>query len=578
MHLFSASGLTHGYEGRTLFADLSFGMASGDRVALVGPNGSGKSTLLRIVADDVTPDGGAVTFNRDARVAYLAQLPPPQHDVPALTVAAADPSVHDHEAGALLDRLGVAPDAPLGTLSGGQRRRVALAAALLPASDLLILDEPTNHLDADTIDWLEEELRRRASGLLFVTHDRYLLDRLTNRMLDLHDTPTWIEGHYADVLEARLARRSVRDRTEQVRRNQLRKELAWLRRGPKARTSKPKFRLEQAAALMEGPEDTSGLQLQLGTGRRRLGTQVLEATGVTVAYDGTVVLDGLDLDLGPGERVGVVGPNGAGKTTLIRVLSGDLAPTSGTVAWGPTVELGVYDQEATVPASGVKVIDTVTSIAPWIPLANGEKLTASALAERFGFSGTLQQAAVERLSGGERRRLALLHLLVAAPNVLLLDEPTNDLDIDTLQVLEDYLDGFKGTLIVASHDRFVIDRLTDRLLAVEAGRLVPYLDWEAYREAHAAGAGARLAGSLRPAGDAAPAATAADNRQRQEQRRLARSLEQRMLRLQDQRDDLEARLADIGADYELATRLGDELGAVRAELAAVEDQWLELDA
>ncbi len=569
MHVLSASGLTHGYDGHTLFADLAFGLTTDDRVAIVGPNGSGKSTLLRIVADDITPDGGEVVRRAAARISYLPQELEASGTI-AREVVLATPGAQPHEADALLSRLDVAPDAPIEALSGGQRRRVALAGALVLPSDLLILDEPTNHLDADTIDWLEDELRRRAGGLLFVTHDRYLLERLTNRMLDLHDTPSWVEGSYADVLEARLDRQQARDRNERARRNLLRKELAWLRRGPKARTSKPRFRVEQATALLEDTPAAERSELDLGTGRRRLGSQVLEASGITVAFGDHTVLDGVDLEVGPGERVGIVGRNGAGKTTLLRVLSGELTPDAGVVTWGSTVERGVYEQQARAAASDLIVLDTITDVSEWIPLANGERLRASSLAERFGFDARLQRSPVSTLSGGERRRLALLHLLVAAPNVLLLDEPTNDLDIDTLQRLEDHLDGFRGTLFVASHDRFVLERLTDRLIAVEDGRLVEHLDWESYREAHAAGTTAR---TITPAPDRGAA-----NRERQARRKEIRSLETRLERLQAQKLALEQALARVADDYERAADLGRALAHVERELDEVEDAWLEATA
>ena len=569
MHVLSASGVTHGYEGRTLFADLSFGLSDDDRVAIVGPNGSGKSTLLQIVAGEITPDAGEVVPRSGVRINHLRQTPVLPGGATALEIVRGAPTAADHEAAAMLDRMGIDPDADVGALSGGQQRRVSLAQVLVEPADLLVLDEPTNHLDADTIDWLEDELRRRACGLLFVTHDRYLLERLTNRMLDLHDTPTWVEGSYADVLEARLSRQDHRAKAEHTRRNLLRKELAWLRRGPKARTSKPKFRLEQAQALMESAEVGEAPQLDLGTGRRRLGTQVLEAEGLTVRYGDHTVLDAVDLHLGPGDRVGVVGPNGAGKTTLIRAIAGQLEPDAGTIAWGPTVELGVYDQQAEAAPRDVTVIDTVTDIAEWIPLANGERLSASALAERFGFAGPLQRASVARLSGGERRRLALLHMLVAAPNVLLLDEPTNDLDIDTLQRLEDHLDGFRGTLVVASHDRFVLDRLTDELVAVEDGRLVRYLDWATYREAHAERRAAPPPRSGRTSG------TAEDNRRRQEQRREIRALEQKVEKLTEQRQALHVALARVGDDYERAAELDRALRVLTSELERAEEAWLE---
>ena len=569
MHVLSASGITHGYEGHTLFSDLSFGLSDHDRVGLVGPNGSGKSTLLRIVAGEITPDAGQVVPRSGARIAALPQAPHMPPGTTALDVVGSVPGAASHEAEALLDRLGIVADTDVATLSGGQQRRVSLARVLVEPADLLILDEPTNHLDADTIDWLEGELRRRACGLLFVTHDRYLLERLTTRMLDLHDTPTWVEGSYGDVVEARLARQERQEKAEQTRQNLLRKELAWLRRAPKARGSKPKFRVEQARQLQEAAPVGEEPELDLGTGRRRLGTQVLDATGLTVRYGDTTVLDGVDLALGPGDRVGVVGPNGAGKTTLLRVLAGELTPDAGEVRWGPTVELGIYAQQASAPPRDVTVIDTITAIAEWIPLANGERLSASALAERFGFVGGLQRASVARLSGGERRRLALLHLLVEAPNVILLDEPTNDLDIDTLQRLEDHLDGFRGTLVVASHDRYVLDRLTDELVAIEDGRLHRHLDWDAYRAAHA---GRRSAPSPTRASSSSSAEA---NRRRQEQRRRIRSLEQQVDKLTDQREALHVAIARAGDDYERAAELDRALRVIDRELAAAEEAWLE---
>ena len=565
MHVISVTGLRHGYDGRVLFEDLAFGLSRGDRVAVVGPNGCGKSTLLEIVAGLTTPDAGEVVVNHAARITFLAQRPDVDDDATALEVAASGGGVQVHEAEAVLSRLGIDPAARVGALSGGQRRRVALAQTLLVPSDLIVMDEPTNHLDAETVAWLEDELRARASALLFVTHDRLLLERLTTRMLDLHDTPTWVDGHYADVLEARVARQEQRDRADRRRRNLWRKELAWLRRGPKARTSKPKFRVEQALALAEPDDLPDDTQLDLGTGRRRLGTKVLEADGITKRYGDHTVLDDVDLHLGPGDRLGIVGPNGAGKTTLLQILTGALASDDGTVVWGETVHLGVYEQEATAAPRDVAVLDTVREIAEWIPLRNGERLTASALAERFGFSPTLQRAAVTHLSGGERRRLALLHLLVDAPNVIVLDEPTNDLDIETLQRLEDHLDGFAGTLVVASHDRYLLDRLTDELYAVVDGRLRRFLDWDEYR--------ASWSPPPQPSAKVT-SASARDNAERQARRREVRALEQRMDRARRAVGVLEEQLAEVAADYERAAALDRDLRAVRAELAVLEDQWL----
>jgi ABC transport system ATP-binding/permease protein len=582
VHLVSVDRVTASVEGRTLFADASFGLTSDDRVGLVGPNGSGKTTLLRIVAGDRRPDAGEVVARNGLRIGWLPQ-DPAMGEAPALEVALdGDPLARHDEAEALLHRVGVDPAHPVSRMSGGQRRRVALARTLLAPSDLLILDEPTNHLDVDTIDWLEEELRRRACGLLLVTHDRYVLERLANRMLDLAPPPpgspadvvgaqvVWHDGTYSSLLEARAERAAARERATARARNLLTKEVAWLRRGPKARTSKPRFRVEQVEALRSAAAgDPDARPLELGTGRRRLGNDVLDLRGVSVRRGDHQVLDEVDLSIGPGERVAIVGPNGAGKTTLLHLLEGRLTPDSGEVRRGSTVQLALYEQEAAATGDDT-VLDSVLAVAPHVPLANGETLPAHRLAERFGFDGQLQRTPIPLLSGGERRRVALLHLLIAAPNVLLLDEPTNDLDLDTLTVLEDHLDGFTGTLIVASHDRYVLDRLTDRTIAVERGRLTEHLDWERYREA-------RQAASARASAPSpATSTSASDNRARQAARKQARQLERRLDKLTGRRTELHDAMVVAATDAERLRELQAELRDVEDELAEVEDRWLEL--
>jgi ABC transport system ATP-binding/permease protein len=578
MHLLSVDRVTASVEGRTLFADASFGLSSEHRVGLVGPNGSGKTTLLRILAGEREPDGGQVVARSGLRVALLAQ-DPRLDDVPALgAVLAADPTARPDEAERLLAALHVDPAQRTAAMSGGQRRRVDLARTLLPPSDLLILDEPTNHLDVDTIDWLEEELRRRTGAVVLVTHDRYVLERVTDRMLDLvppathrEGTIVWHEGSYSSLLEARVERAATEQRASARARNLLRKEVAWLQRGPKARTSKPKFRTEQVEVLRDAARgDEEARPLELGTGRRRLGNDVFELKGVSLRRGDHQVLDRVDVGIGPGERVGIVGPNGAGKSTLLHVLAGRLPVDSGEVKVGTTVQLGLYEQSAGAGLDGDRtVLDSVLDIATHVPLANGETLPAHRLAERFGFDGQLQRTPIGLLSGGERRRVALLHLLVAAPNVLLLDEPTNDLDLDTLAVLEDHLDGFGGTLVVASHDRYTLDRLTDRTLAVADGRLTEHLDWESHR---------RVARSAPPATSAAsgPSRPARDNRERQAARKQVRQLETRVGTLTRRRDQLHTAMVEAATDPERLRTLQDELTALDGELAAAEEAWLEL--
>jgi ATP-binding cassette subfamily F protein uup len=582
--LLSVSGLAKAHEGRQLFSGLSFGLSDTDRLGVAGANGSGKSTLLGILAGEAEPDAGEVTAVSGLRVSALAQNPRLAPEATVLELASA-PGVPEHEVRAVLDRLGFAdPGARVGELSGGQRRRAALARTLARPADLLILDEPTNHLDADTVEWLEAHLRRRPGGLVLVTHDRYLLEHLTNRMLELdRGGAYWHDGSYSDLLEAKARRLEAAAQAEQRRQNLLRTELAWLRRGAQARSSKPKFRLDQAAALLASGPAKEAAPLQLGTGRRRLGRDVLELAGAGVRFGDRTVLRDVDLLVGPGDRIGIVGPNGAGKTTLLRVLTGRLAPTSGTVRQGPTVEIGFYEQEPADPVvphpTDRRVIDAVTEIAREIPLADGSSISATTLAGRFGFDARLQSASVPLLSGGERRRLELLRTLMAAPNVLVLDEPTNDLDLDTLAALEDHLDGFRGTLLVASHDRYVLDRLCDVFYGIEPdGTVRKYPgEWATYRELaaqaarRAAPAPARRTGDTRPARPSRPPTAG----------RQLRDLEARMDRLIRRRDQLNAALTDLHAgagpaDFQEAARLGRELEDVLGELRSVEDRWLEL--
>ena len=579
MHLMSIDAVTASVDGRTLFSDVSFGLSDDDRVGVVGPNGVGKTTLLRIVAGDRAPDAGSVVPRRDLRVGWLPQDPPLSRGTAREIVAAGEPAARTDEVDALLTRLDVDPGLAVAQASGGQRRRVALARTLLPPADLLVLDEPTNHLDVDTIDWLERELARRGCGLVVVTHDRYLLERLTNRMLDLvpagPDAPAtvrWHDGAYSSLLAARAEAAAQRRRETRRAQNLLRKEVAWLRRGPRARTSKPRFRLQQVEVLREAAaDDEDARPLELGTGRTRLGNDVFTLSDVVVTRGGHRVLDGVDLAIGPGERVAIVGPNAAGKTTLLHLLAGRLAADAGTVRVGATVRTGLYEQEARASASDDRtVLETVLEVAPHVPLATGEVLPAHRLAERFGFDAALQRTPVRLLSGGERRRVALLHLLVAAPNVLLLDEPTNDLDLDTLAVLEDHLDGFTGTLVVASHDRYVLDRLTDRVVAVGDGQLTEHLDWEGYRAQRSRQAAAATST------DPGDQRRAADNRARQEARRRLRSVERRVEELGRRRERLHAAMADAARDHERLASLQADLEVVERELAAAEDAWLEL--
>ncbi|MCE7885178.1 MAG: ABC transporter ATP-binding protein [Actinobacteria bacterium ATB1] len=591
VHVLSADRISKAYD-EVLFEEVSFGVATSDRIGVVGPNGSGKSTLLRILVGDEVPDSGRVVVAREARLGWLPQIPVTRPDETALDCvarAAASP----HEAEAMLDRLGVHDrDLRLAEMSGGIRRRVSLAAVLVRSSDLLVLDEPTNHLDAEAVEWLEGHLRRRPGGLLLVTHDRYFLERLVTRMLDIDSGHVHkYEGTYSGLLEARAARLEDAERQESRRQNLLRKEVAWLRRGPKARTSKPRFRVEQAEALARSGVDPDAGPLRIETGQRRLGKRGIRLDSVTKAFGGSVVLSGVDAEIGAGDRIGVVGPNGSGKTTLLRILAGDLACDSGEVRWGKTVEVGFFRQDETIAAEamrGLRVMDAVRDIAEWLPLADGRRISATAMAERFLFDGAAQHRPVSLLSGGERRRLALLCLLVKAPNVLLLDEPTNDLDLDTLAVLEDHLDGFRGALVVASHDRYLLDRLTDELWSVEGGRLRRHQgDWEAYlvtRDTEQRDARRDKTPSRRGARSQRSQRSPTTQKLGFNERRELGTLETRMKELEARRDCIEADLAVVRGDVpgtfadlrRVVAELSEELATVVEELTAAEERWLEI--
>lgn len=560
--------------GRPLFEDLSVTVAAGDRLGIVGLNGTGKSTLLRVLAGEIEPESGTVRRGRGARVAFLDQdaaLPPG---------TALEAVGESWEAEAVLERLGMGPHAhrDVSLLSGGQAKRVALARTLVAPADLLVLDEPTNHLDIDGIAWLEDRLAAHTGGLVLVTHDRHLLDRVTTRILELDRGRGYVhEGGYASYLEARAEREERAAEAEATRRNLARRELAWLRRGAPARTRKPKARIESATALVDGraeaPARAGELDLHFGT--PRLGDKVVELHGVGHRWaDGPWLFRGVDLLLDPRERLGVVGVNGTGKSTLLDLIAGRVEPTEGRVVTGPTVQLGYHDQmvRALDPRARVReVVAGPTRQPDW---------TDARLLERFWFDTDAQWAPVELLSGGERRRLQLLTVLAARPNVLLLDEPTNDLDVDTLRVLEDFLDEWPGALVVVSHDRAFLERTVTDVVVLEgdgrAGRAPGgYAAWEERRRAARAAPAPKRERPRAPAG-----AREADGRSGRRApsivRKELREAERELERLQRRHDELVAAVEAGASDHTELARLGAELTEVDERRRAAEDRWLEL--
>jgi len=610
-----------------LLDHVSLGVAAGDRIGVVGRNGSGKTTLLAALAgaDDLT--SGRSTKARDAQIGYLpqsVQLTGTVREIVFGTLPEHEWAADARGRGLLRALLSdIDTDARAEQLSGGERRRVALAALLRGTHDLLLLDEPTNHLDIEAIRWLAGYLISYGKAFVVVTHDRWFLDEVCERTWEVADGQVHsYEGGYSAYVLARAERARQAAALDQRRRSLLRKELAWLRRGPPARTSKPRFRIEAATALISGePEPRDGVEL-LRLAAARLGKTVIELTDVSVSAGGRTLLDNVSWQLGPGDRIGVVGVNGSGKTTLLNLLArvdvpaespaGTLAGAAtgleyrGHVVTGQTVRVGYLTQEPGPVDPGLRALEAAQQVRGSVQVGKGE-LSASQLLERLGLRGDRQWTPVAELSGGERRRLQLQMLLMAEPNVLLLDEPTNDLDIDTLTELEDLLDGFPGSIVVVSHDRYFLERVTDHVLALIdtalaflPGGVDEYLDRLDAGEAgkpgtppapEGAGAGTRAQAASGARADTEPGvadgADGADGADepsgsalsagqlREARKELAR-LERQLHRLSGRESELHEALAAAAADYTRLIDLGDDLRAVQAEKAVLEDRWLEL--
>jgi ATP-binding cassette subfamily F protein uup len=559
------------YGTTTVLSDVSLGVADGERIGVVGRNGGGKTTLLRLVIGAESPDSGRVTVTGGTRIAYVDQRGElPAGDVRTVVVGsgaehewAGDAAVRAVLTGLGLSAVGL--DADIETLSGGERRRVALAAALVQQAELLVLDEPTNHLDVEGVTWLAEYLTRRRGALLVVTHDRWFLDAVVARTWEVADaTVRQYDGGYAAYVLARAERARQASASEARRQNLLRKELAWLRRGPPARTSKPRFRIEAAEALIaDEPPARTSVELR-ALAQRRLGKSVYELDDVTMRVGSRNLLDGVSWHVGPGDRVGVIGVNGSGKTHLLRLLAGVLDPTSGRVRIGQTVHAGYLSQEVAELPAELRVLEAVQEVRSTV-LLDGVETSAGQLAERFGFGNDKQWTPVADLSGGERRRLQLLRLLLAQPNVLLLDEPTNDLDTDTLAALEDLLDSWPGTIVVVSHDRYLIERVCDTTvallgdgsLAALPGGIDEYL--------------ARRGEAI----EATPQRRSSKGDSRASRKELAR-LERRIEQLEKREATLHDQLAAHATDFARISELDAELRAVVADREAAEEQWLAL--
>jgi ATP-binding cassette subfamily F protein uup len=529
MNIVSLENVSKNYGFKPLFENVTLGLEDRDKVGIIGANGSGKTTFLRILAGVAEPDTGRVVRAKGQTLAYLSQNPPYDENLTVLETIFASSSgvmqmIRDYEAichevaegkndsatlqrmsdlqhdleinggweieanaRAVLTKLDITDtSAKMGTLSGGQRKRVALAHELIFKPDILILDEPTNHLDADTIEWLEAYLARYTGMLLLVTHDRYFLDRVTSRIFEIdRGGVQGFNGNYAYYLEKKAEQETLREVEGHKREQLIKKELAWLRRGAKARTRKSKHRIEAAHTLMATPKEAAKESVDIAIGSKRLGSKVIEINGVSKSYGTNTLIDDFSYLLKRDDRIGIIGANGSGKTTLLDMLTGGVKPDSGDIEIGQTVHIGYYDQESRELNDEQRVIDYIRDIAEYVTTNEGVQITAGKMLERFLFTPAQQYAVIGNLSGGERRRLYLLRILMGSPNVLLLDEPTNDLDIPTLIALEEYLDDFAGALIVVSHDRYFLDRTIENVFRFETGGHVREFagDYTAYLEA-----------------------------------------------------------------------------------------------
>ncbi len=481
MNIMTAENISKSFGEKEVLRNISFGVDSADKIGIIGINGTGKSTLLKIIAGVEESDSGKVVRMRDLRVSYLPQTPVFYENEVVIDYMdrICDPSSPEEDSNvrAILTKIGISDIyKPIAELSGGGKKRVALAAALISKVDLLILDEPTNHLDNKTVEWLESMLKTTTKALIIVTHDRYFLDRAVNRIIELDKGKMYTyDGNYSLFLEKKAEREELEEASERKRKSYLRTELEWIRRGARARTTKQKARIErfEEISAIETPQARQSIKFDGMSSR--LGGKTIIADGISKTYDHKTVVDNFSYIINKNDRIGIVGDNGCGKTTLIDMLGGKLSPDSGSVDIGETVKVGFFAQENNDVEKdlSVRAIDYIRDVAEYIQTGNG-RISASQLMERFLFGGELQYSPIAKLSGGEKRRLYLLKVLMSAPNILFMDEPTNDLDIETLTILEDHIAGFGGAVVIVSHDRYFLDKCVDRIFAFENGTIRQY--------------------------------------------------------------------------------------------------------
>ncbi|RXT08066.1 ABC-F family ATP-binding cassette domain-containing protein [Ammoniphilus sp. CFH 90114] len=624
MNILSMESISKSFGIKPLLEDVTFGIEAGQKIGIIGVNGTGKSTFLKIIAGLVPPDQGRIAVGNQVKVQYLPQEPWFEEDMTVLDYVFAGDSpimklVHQYElvleelneqpgnerlqkrlhdlipqmdaqdawelethAKSILTRLGIrAFSHRLLGLSGGQKKRVAMARALIHPADLLILDEPTNHIDHETVEWLEDYLAKYRGALLLITHDRYFLDRVVNQIVELDQGQLYrYLGNYSQFLDQKAARLEQLAASEAKRQNILRREIAWLRRGAKARTTKQKARIDRIHELKQAGYEEQSDRIDLGAlSSSRLGKKVIELEGVTKQLDGRKLIDDFSYIVLPTDRLGIIGKNGTGKSTLLNMLAGRLMPDQGQIERGETVKLSYYDQESMNLDPSMKVIDYIKEGAEVIYGADGSVLSASQMLERFLFPPSIQWTTISRLSGGEKRRLYLLRILMEQPNVLLLDEPTNDLDIQTLTILEDYLDVFPGAVIIVSHDRFFLDRTVDHLFYFgDGGKLYPFFgNYTEYLEKKKAEDAVQKQEKKEVKQEIVQGVVSPKPKKMSfKEQKEFEQIEERIALLEEKSAELLALINESGGDYQQLSALSEEQEKVAQELDKALERWTEL--
>ncbi len=602
MNLVTIEHLTKSYTERLLFDDTAFSVSEGEKTGIIGINGTGKSTLLKIVAGLEEPDKGTVVRSRGLDIRYLSQNPEFDPKDTVIQAVLKDNQGHEHvwdiesQAKSMLNKLGITDhEALMGTLSGGQKKRVALASVLLSTAKLLILDEPTNHLDSSMADWLEEYLKKFKGALLMITHDRYFLDSVTNRIVELDKGKLYsYQTNYQGFLKLKAERLDMAAASERKRQSILRVELEWMQRGARARSTKQKAHIQRYEALRDQKAPEADGKVEMESAASRLGRTTVEIAGLSKSYGDKVLLKEFTYIFLKDDRIGIIGPNGAGKSTLMKMIAGWVKPDEGTIEIGQTVRMGYFSQENEEMDESLRVIDYIKNVAEYVKTKDGN-ITATQMLERFLFPSHMQYTTIGKLSGGERRRLYLLRILMDAPNVILLDEPTNDLDIQTLTILEDYLDSFQGIVVTVSHDRYFLDRVVRRIFAFEGngkvrqyeGGFTDYQATSAQEQLSRAFDSSTQEGQKEKAASKAETGRKADSDSTRRQGRKLKfsykeqkeweTIEEEISLLEEEIQDLEKEMEEASSNYGRLQELMGEKEQKEAKLEERMDRWMYLN-